>query len=86
VELDEVAGRWDAHLWPRLSGLTDDEYLWEPVPDCWSVRPGPDGRWTADSAPDEGRSTEQLAPFTTIAWRMSHISVGCFATRVSTFR
>ena len=29
--------------------------------------------------------TEQLAPFTTIAWRMAHIGVGCFATRVSTF-
>ena len=33
-----------AHLMPRLEGLTDEEYFWEPVPDCWSVRP--DGsRW-----------------------------------------
>ncbi|MBC8076520.1 MAG: DinB family protein, partial [Chloroflexales bacterium] len=23
----------------RLVGLTDDEYLWEPVPHCWSIRP-----------------------------------------------
>jgi DinB superfamily len=76
---------WDAHLWPRLRGLTDDEYLWEPLPDCWSIRPGPDGRWTADAAPADAIPTEQLAPFTTIAWRMAHISVGCFATRVSTF-
>lgn len=22
----------------RLSGITDDEYLWEPVADCWTVR------------------------------------------------
>ncbi|MFJ8630779.1 DinB family protein [Streptomyces sp. NPDC093568] len=22
----------------RLTGLTDDEYLWEPVPGCWSIR------------------------------------------------
>jgi hypothetical protein len=21
----------------RLQGLTNDEYLWEPVPGCWSV-------------------------------------------------
>ncbi|MCL8016193.1 DinB family protein [Streptomyces sp. AS02] len=22
----------------RLTGLSDEEYLWEPVPDCWSIR------------------------------------------------
>jgi hypothetical protein len=22
----------------RLTGLGDEEYLWEPVPDCWSIR------------------------------------------------
>ncbi|MEU1185831.1 DinB family protein [Streptomyces sp. NPDC005820] len=22
----------------RLTGLVDEEYLWEPVPDCWSIR------------------------------------------------
>ncbi|GAB2330252.1 hypothetical protein STREPTOSP366_54110 [Streptomyces variabilis] len=22
----------------RLSGLGDEEYLWEPVPACWSIR------------------------------------------------
>lgn len=22
----------------RLNGLTDEEYFWEPVPGCWSVR------------------------------------------------
>jgi len=24
---------------PRLDGLTDEEFFWEPVPGCWSVRP-----------------------------------------------
>ncbi len=23
----------------RLAGLGDEEYLWEPVPGCWSIRP-----------------------------------------------
>ncbi|MFE6358739.1 DinB family protein [Streptomyces sp. NPDC057806] len=46
----------------RLRGLGDEEYLWEPVPDCWSVRRraeavtprafGP-GEWVLDrGAPD----------------------------------
>jgi hypothetical protein len=56
----------------RLAGLTDAEYLWEPVPDCWSIRPDPsaaghgfviDG---AEPAPDP-------APVTTIAWRLVHV-------------
>ncbi|MEM8620090.1 MAG: DinB family protein [Actinomycetota bacterium] len=62
---DEVWGRTRA----RLEGLSDDEYLWEPAEQCWSVRRGADGRWHADSAshpPDP-------APFTTIAWRLWHL-------------
>jgi hypothetical protein len=31
---------WTEQLRPRLDGLTDDEYFWEPAPGCWSVRPG----------------------------------------------
>ena len=30
----------------RLDGLTDDEFFWEPVPGCWTVFQGADGRWT----------------------------------------
>ena len=29
---------WDVHLRPRLDGLTDEEYLWEPVTDAWNLR------------------------------------------------
>ena len=73
---------WETHLWPRLAGLSDDEYLWEPAPGGWTVREIETGRWVADSAPvPEG----EPSPVTTIAWRMSHITVGCFATRASTF-
>jgi DinB superfamily len=62
--------------------ITDAEYLWEPVPGCWSVRrradgPGPGatvlvgaGEWGRDSAPEH----PYPPPFTTIAWRLSHIS------------
>lgn len=74
---------WDVHLRPRLDGLTDDEYLWEPVADCFSVRPGADGLWVMDSswpgpAPDP-------APVTTIAWRMMHIAATGFHNRASAF-
>jgi hypothetical protein len=30
---------WEQSLRPRLDGLTDDEYFWEPVEGCWTVRP-----------------------------------------------
>ncbi|MEV0285543.1 DinB family protein [Kribbella sp. NPDC050820] len=72
---------WDMHLWPRLQGLTDDEYLWEPATPAWSVRPRADGRIVVDHedpVPDP-------PPVTTIAWRLVHIGVGCFATRASAF-
>ena len=65
-----AAGR----LADRLEGLTDDEYLWEPVPDCWTIRPGNDGIWRADLGPG-GRTATPISPppFTTIAWRLWHI-------------
>jgi hypothetical protein len=72
---------WDSHLWPRLSGLTDDEYLWEPVGGCWSVRPDADGRWQADLAWPE----PDPPPVTTIAWRLLHIGLGCLAMRTQAF-
>ena len=54
-------------LFTRLDGLTDEEYLWEPAPGCWSVRPGPDGRSIMD-----GGSADP-PPLTTIAWRVCHV-------------
>ncbi|WP_020521702.1 DinB family protein [Catelliglobosispora koreensis] len=30
--LGQLEFYWDNHLWPRLQGLTDDEYVWEPFP------------------------------------------------------
>ncbi|HEY1485707.1 MAG TPA: DinB family protein [Micromonosporaceae bacterium] len=65
---------WDAHLRPRLDGLTDEEYLWEPVAGCWSVRPDGHGGFSSD----HGSPPPEPAPVTTIAWRMMHIATGCF--------
>ncbi len=54
----------------RVEGLTDEEFFWEPVSDCWTVRRGPDGRWLVDY-PDVHPDPP---PFTTIAWRLLHIA------------
>jgi DinB superfamily len=70
----------------RLEGLTDEEYLWEPVPGCWSIRPrgtcispAPvgSGDQQRDNAPDEPEPT----PVTTIAWRIAHMTVDCLSMR-----
>lgn len=59
---DYAAGRTRA----RLEGLTDDEYLWEPVAGCWTVHPGPRPWVDWESPPPDP------APVTTIAWRLVH--------------
>ncbi|MET9375881.1 DinB family protein [Streptomyces sp. NPDC002992] len=67
----------------EVGELTDEEYLWEPVPGCWSVRrradgPGPratvltgTGDWGRDATPPPHPTPP---PFTTLAWRLSHLS------------
>ena len=65
----QLTWHWENQLRPRLSGLTDAEYLWEPAEGCWSIRARPDGAVALDwafPAPDP-------APLTTIAWRLAHI-------------
>ena len=41
VQMYEAYQRLSRHL----DGLTDEEYLWQPVPDGWSIRRGDGGRW-----------------------------------------
>jgi hypothetical protein len=71
---------WD-RLVNRLDGLSDAEYLWEPVPGCWSVRPRErvqtprafgGGEWALEFASPE----PDPAPFTTVAWRICHLASG----------
>jgi hypothetical protein len=83
--VDQLDEHWTGQLRPRLEGLTDDEYLWEPVP-SWSVR-----RREESSAPTQGGSGPYVVefgfpepdppPFTTIAWRIAHLVVGVLAMR-----
>jgi len=73
---------WDVHLRPRLDGLTDDEYFWEPAPGCWSVRPDENGYFRLDGAAPGVKP--EPAPVTTLAWRMVHVATG-ISTRTSTF-
>jgi hypothetical protein len=71
-EVAELVGGVRARLADRLRGLDDAEYLWEPVPGCWSVRPAEDG-WRADTAADGTHFAADPQPFTTIAWRLWHV-------------
>jgi DinB superfamily len=70
---DQLDFHWRSQLRPRLDGLTDDEYFWEPVPDCWTVH-----RY---GSIDFAFPPPQPEPFTTIAWRMAHAVVGVLAMR-----
>lgn len=58
----------------RLAGLTDDEYLWEPAPDGWTLRPDAEGRWRMDGEGGGGPAPDPV-PISTIAWRMGHIGL-----------
>ncbi|MFD0136359.1 DinB family protein [Streptomyces sp. NPDC059687] len=65
----QLTRHWEHQLRPRLSGLEDAEYLWEPTDNCWSLRARRDGT----IAPDWAFPAPEPPPFTTIAWRMAHI-------------
>jgi len=67
---DQMEFAWNVQFLPRVNGLTDEEYLWEPVPDSWSIRPDAEGIWRQDRV----RPEPKPAPFTTIAWRLMHIA------------
>jgi hypothetical protein len=66
---EQLDFHWRRQLVPRLEGLTDEEYLWEPVDGCWSVRPDGEGGFALDWSAEE----PVPPPFTTIAWRIAHI-------------
>ncbi len=76
--VDQLEWHWQHQLRPRLDGLTDDEYFWQPVPGCWTI-----SRRGEDSAPvsvgagqftmDHGKPATEPEPVTTIAWRLAHL-------------
>lgn len=71
--VDQLDFHWEHQLRPRLAGLTDDEYFWQPVPACWTVHP--------DGGVDFSYPPPQPEPFTTIAWRLAHVIIGVLAMR-----
>lgn len=60
---DQLGFAWEYQFLPRIQGLTDAEFRWEPVANCWTVPPGAEDRWVQDLAHPEPAPP----PFTTIA-------------------
>lgn len=88
---EQLEWHWQALARPRLEGLTDEEYLWEPVPGTWSVRDRDQespatvtrrmgsGRWLLEY----GHPEPDPAPVTSIAWRLAHVVVGVLGIRAA---
>lgn len=89
---EQIEFHYREFMRPRLEGLTDQEYFFDPTGSgaIWTVHPPvPEGQ--APPAPMQGGSGEMLidfehpepvpAPFTTIAWRLGHVIVGVLAAR-----
>jgi hypothetical protein len=83
---EQLTWHWDNHVRPRLETLTDDEYFWEPVEGCWSIRPRSDARTNTPVGPgdlimDFEYPEPKPPPVTTIAWRLGHVIAGVFGQR-----
>ncbi len=88
--VDQLESHWERQLRPRLHGLTDDEYFWQPVPGCWTLSRR--GQSTAPVSVGEGEFTMDYGlprhdrePVTTIAWRLAHLIVVFAQTSASYF-
>ena len=84
--VDQLDWHWTTFVRPRLDGLDDARYLWEPVPGCWSIRRREDATGPFVDGPgatvlEEAWPPPEPAPVTTIAWRMAHIAIGVFGER-----
>jgi hypothetical protein len=76
--ISQMSFAWEYMFVPRMEELADHEYLWAPVADVWSVHPGD------PPAIDPHRHADP-APFTTIAWRMHHMTDFFTKRRVNHF-
>lgn len=88
--LDQIETHWQQQLRPRLDGLSDEEYYWQPVPGCWTIsRRGesqaPASYGSGEFTWDHGPASEDPKPMTTIAWRLGHLTEGLAAMNGSHF-
>ena len=88
--VDQLESHWRHQLRPRLTGLTDDEYFWQPVPDCWTISPrgasqAPMSFGAGEYTMDFGEPVNGREPVTTIAWRLGHLIVGFAETNGTHF-
>ncbi|WP_344425946.1 DinB family protein [Pseudonocardia ailaonensis] len=85
---EQLTWHWQALVRPKLEGLTDEEYFWEPAPG-WNVRPagsGVPGAQQVGAGPfriDFAFPEPDPPPLTTIAWRLGHVIVGVFGQRAA---
>lgn len=86
--VQQLDWHWTNQLRPRLAGLSDAEYFWEPVEGAWNVRPRVADADAPGPQPGSGPMTVDFTfpqpeppPVTTIAWRLAHIIVGCLGIR-----
>ncbi|GAB3751075.1 DinB family protein [Microlunatus parietis] len=77
LELSDFA--WQ-RLRQRVAGLTDDEYFWEPFDGCWTIH-----KSGAGFVADASRIPPAPAPFTTLAWRITHLVDILQAERTATW-
>jgi hypothetical protein len=71
--------QWDyvvEQMFGRLDGLTDEELLWEPAPDCWSVSKLDDGSTRPTSDHPSWAPVPDAEPPRTLAWSIGHLGSG----------
>jgi len=83
---EQLEFHWNFHFRPKLEGLTDEEYFWEPVSGCWNIRPraaatAPPANYVGTHVADFAFPEPDPAPVTTIGWRLAHLIVGVFGMR-----
>ncbi|GAA1488821.1 DinB family protein [Brachybacterium sacelli] len=92
VLLDQIEYHVREHLRPRLEGLSDEEYFYDPTPDgsAWTVHPRVSEGQAPPTAIQGGAGDVVIdfefpepdpTPLTTIAWRLGHIIVGVLGAR-----
>jgi hypothetical protein len=84
--IEQLSMHWEGQLRPRLDGLTDDEYFWEPVKGCWTIHHRDEKRTAMQAGQGEMVYDFEFPepdppPITTIAWRLGHIGSSIFLVR-----